>query len=620
MPLKRLSFLLPVLAILTLLASCSSRDGLLDYALENSGDNRRELEATLRHYADNALKREAAEWLIANMPGHGTEWSEGIQEFADSIMHHSRPPLQADSLWDSISSHSPTPQRQLDLNTLPSRFLIENIDGAFDAWLKAPWKDEVDFDRFKRFVLPYRADSELLRNGWRDSLRHIYAPIVAEATTAREAFERVCRTVGSVKRNGKYRFPYLMDACALNNHRSSICIERCVHLAAVCRALGLPVVIDNCGKWANYSDNTHTWVALVLSDGTYTVIDDDSIARKDNPIDASTFRLERQIPDWYPYTAEFRKRPVKIWRQTYEINPVESIPAFDEGSGRLSCARLLDVSHHYGLTASVDIPLSRADITDVWLCSHALRTGWTAQAHAKVTDSALARFENIADSVMLLPMGIDKQGAKVILGAPFYISKGRKIEVNTNPKQLQSATLTRKYPINAKWLTRYAQIPGTRIEASNDSLFLSPVTLHTISRTPLFHNTVTINPSRSYRYIRVAASPPSYTNMERLDIYSPQGILLLRGKAPVIDLGQSRRVERIDFFPWNDGNFIVPGHEYELAFWDCDRWLTIDRRISNGYDIRFDRIPRGALLILRDLTEGIEERPFTLHNGKQIWW
>lgn len=54
-------------------------------AMDLAGNNRCQLERVLAHYEGNPRKREAAEWLIANMPGNGTTWSEGIQEFADSV-------------------------------------------------------------------------------------------------------------------------------------------------------------------------------------------------------------------------------------------------------------------------------------------------------------------------------------------------------------------------------------------------------------------------------------------------------------------------------------------------------------------------------------------------------
>lgn len=611
---------LPVILLLALFLSCSSQlDEQLDYALELAKDNRPELKKVIEHYADSPQKQEAARWIIANMPGHSVVWSEGIQAFADSVMQRRLSQERGNQLWDSLCKVSSQPYKQRDVETLSAEFLIDNIDMAFRAWRENPWKNEVDFDRFKKYVLPYRADNELLRIGWRDSLIRIYAPVVADAKTAKEAFEHLRKAVNSVKRNEKYDFPYVMDAVALRNHYSGVCLERCVYFTAVCRAFGLPVVIDNCGKWANYSNRSHTWVALVLDDGTYTIVDDDTIAKKDNIIDASTFSLNQIMPERYPYKAGFKKRLVKTWRQTYDINPVHATPSqlFDEQSARLSSPRLLDVSCEYGLNGSIEINTDK-DVSEVWLCSHALSNGWIAQAHA-VVKNGQATFKHIADSVLLIPMAL-VNGEKVPVGDPFYLSNRKKIEICPDTTRYLSAQFTRKYPITAKWLNRYSQIPSTRFEGCNEPLFLHPDTLFTITQVPVYHNTATINSVRRYRYIRIIADLPSYANMDRLDIYDKTGALIASEKKRIIDLGSPKALSRIDYFPWNDGNFVVPSHDYELVYWDRDKWRPIALQHADGYSLTFDSIPNGALLILHDLTKGKEERPFTLEKGIQTWW
>ncbi|WP_302320613.1 hypothetical protein, partial [uncultured Duncaniella sp.] len=68
-----------------------------------------------------------------------------------------------------------------------------------------------------------------------------------------------------------------------------------------------------------------------------------------------------------------------------------------------------------------------------------------------------------------------------------------------------SAKFTRKYPINAGWINRYAQIPSTRLEGCNEPSFHSPDTLFTISQIPVFHNSATVNSDKPYRYVRVIA-------------------------------------------------------------------------------------------------------------------
>src|SRR5690554_708660 len=60
-------------SMILLLNSCAGNTSKLETALEMAGDNRIELEKVLEHYSQDptdSLKLKAAQFLIANMPGH----------------------------------------------------------------------------------------------------------------------------------------------------------------------------------------------------------------------------------------------------------------------------------------------------------------------------------------------------------------------------------------------------------------------------------------------------------------------------------------------------------------------------------------------------------------------
>ncbi|MCM1331938.1 MAG: transglutaminase-like domain-containing protein [Bacteroides sp.] len=610
------------LLLAILFSSCNSNDRMLELSLEMAGDNRNELEAVIKHYADEPLKREAAEWLIANMPGHSSVYGKGVSEFADSVTSRILSGSEGDKLWDSIRNLNGAGEKIQDVKAVNSQFLIENVDMAFSAWEKCGWHYDVDFDLFKKYILPYRSADEMLRYGWRDSLFNEYFHLVAGINDPIKAYEIIRKTVHSKPRTDRFSFPYTLDPVSLGNHFSGGCIDRCVYLASVCRAVGLPVAIDNCGRWANYSDNNHTWVALVLKDGTYTIIDDDSIARKDNIIDASTFKQELPMPAYYPYTGEFKKRLVKVWRTQFDSHPVEKIPEFTRGGTyRFHSPWLLDVSSEYGLSEMIEIKVDR-NIEGVWLCTHTLGNGWMPQVYSKAKNGEV-QFEHLADSVMLLPVATD--GVKIYpLGLPFFMSNGIKHESIPDINSLTEVTLTRKYPIVAKWLNRFAQIPGTRMEFSHNPEVCTKDSIFTISEVPLFFNSKLFDNSPKGRYLRIVPSTPEVSLIRKVNVYDTSDSLIKSAEwveiMPTIDLGKINSIGKIEYFPWNDGNFVVPGHEYRLDFWNGAEWQPIQSQISNGYELTFSGIPTGALLLLNDLTEGKEERPFTLNDGKQVWW
>lgn len=85
----------------------------------------------------------------------------------------------------------------------------------------------------------------------------------------------------------------------------------------------------------------------------------------------------------------------------------------------------------------------------------------------------------------------------------------------------------------------------------------------------------------------------------------------------ILDLGATVAVDRLDFMPRNDDNFIRPGDFYELLYHaGAEGWKSVGRTVADTTFIEAD-VPAGALLWLRDLTRGREEHVFFMENGKQ---
>jgi hypothetical protein len=87
-----------------------------------------------------------------------------------------------------------------------------------------------------------------------------------------------------------------------------------------------------------------------------------------------------------------------------------------------------------------------------------------------------------------------------------------------------------------------------------------------------------------------------------------------------MDFGLPVRFKKIILLPRSDGNNIQFGDEYELLYWDKKGWLSLGKQIAKDIELRFDRVPENALLLLHNHTRGKEERIFTYENGEQIWW
>lgn len=636
-------FGISVLLVL-MLCSCGKQTSL-EQALEEAGDNRLELLKVIDHYqnVDNAdsLKLKAAIFLIENMREHGAVWSEAVDTFRRRV-------VEADSLlmmeplntwWDElVKNHRPVLRQ--DLNYVKADFLIQNIDGAFRVWNEAPWRKEIDFGLFCRYVLPYRFETELLAYGWRDSLYRKYHPLVKDARTVKEAFEIVHDTVWKRLLSSSSHFPHILDVVAMQHQRKAMCVQRCVMLGAVMRALGIPAAIDNVGRWANYSRNGHAWVALVTNEATYSIYEDEKVAKINNRIDATEFELKYPIPDDFPMRTDFKKRPAKIWRSTFERQPVEDITENDWGKSVASPFRI-DVSAAYGLDKNVEIQTARA-VKRAYLCTFATGTDWMPIDVTEVKNG-LCRFEALGDSVVYAVIGFE-EGKPVALEDAFLLLDGKKKRLTPDKQNTRRIVIDRKYPLTGKWPNEWAPMPGARFEGSNDAQFTQTEVLASVERMPVFRNVLKMDGRQRFRYIRYCSKETCDTPIAEVEFWSGgHKVKAVPGKSTVkkvelsvddntltrpdiapgyilgYELEKPEVLDSIVFYPWNDDNFVLPTHEYELFYYDKG-WVSLGKRKPETYALVYEVVPAHALLLLKDRTKGNEERPFTYENKEQVWW
>lgn len=161
--------------ILIALFSCQTRNEALETALKLAGNNRGELEKVLDHYSRNpadSLKLQAAEFLIANMPGHYTLQGDLINEYrakinADTASYFAKKAL--DISLSQIDQIRQVSHKEEDVEHVKADFLIRHIDASFERSHKYPWLKDMPFDIFLEYILPYRFENERL-DLWRDSL------------------------------------------------------------------------------------------------------------------------------------------------------------------------------------------------------------------------------------------------------------------------------------------------------------------------------------------------------------------------------------------------------------------------------------------------------------------
>ena len=87
----------------------------------------------------------------------------------------------------------------------------------------------------------------------------------------------------------------------------------------------------------------------------------------------------------------------------------------------------------------------------------------------------------------------------------------------------------------------------------------------------------------------------------------------------IFDMTQGHEIGKVEFYPRSDDNRIVTGELYELFYWD-GKWISLGRQQAEDYKLVYHNIPKNALFMIHNHTQGKEHRPFTYENGKQVWW
>lgn len=642
---NRLSlFLIAVFA----LCSCCGDPGM-ELTYEVAGENRAELESVMEHYRQqgDAQKLRAAEFLISNMAGHFTKTSAAVDSFTKRMLAADTLTTTALREWWKEYHDIDHIQYISDAKTLKAEYLIDNIESAFKAWEASQWKAAMSEDLFLNYILPYRLiDEPLSVTGWRDSLYHRYHHIIDTISDIKRAYHAVYRFVSTeVRVRHLGDMPYLIRSLDVGRIRRGRCQQQCVYIASVMRALGIPAVVDGISCWANYGTTGHSWVALVLEDGTYTVGVGDSVARRYNPINSSSFSLKYKVEPDYPVRLDFVKTAPKIWRPMYAmtVSSYEDALAEDAVRQMFSHHYSADVSAEYGLTGeyTVSVPFS---VDCAYFCVFSTGDDWKPVAYAQRDMLGRCRFKDIADSVAYLPVAY-KDGRLMPLAPPFFLSDDGIKHFTPDTRRTCTAVLTRKYPFAKSILRAWAETAGASVVASGSSNFAHADTLFSITRMPVFRNVAYADTARRYRYVKYASHPRRRGSITELCVYSDGARLtgepfaagaesveacfdgdtftdmtdLQPGYAVGLDLGRPLRIDSVAFYLRNDGNYITLGDDYELFYYDKG-WISLGRQEAKAESLIFGNVPSGALLLLRNHSRGKEERIFTYENGMQTWW
>ena len=632
-------YIIGILCLLALMA-CTEKHSRLEQALEQAGTHRAELESVLQHYQNELQKRAAAEFLIANMPEQYTldgPFLDRYYELLDSLQ--ACPEVDHEDMrafYDSIyqSSQWQTLTKVYDLQTIQADYLIGHIDAAFEAW-QSPWARSLSFEEFCEYLLPYRVGNERLEP-WMQDFRAKYQPVVDSVGT--DCIDSVYAAIAGRIVGHRYFTPaHIPDfrPSSLEGMRIGSCRSYGAWSFYIFRSLGIPIIHESTPNWSNHAMG-HEWTTLVVDGKNYPI----------------------QLGDADPlgtHVERFVYRPSKIYRDSY-------------GSYRPLIENETDVPELFSNPKLKDMTAAYIPVTDVVLeevfplsgrkPAYAYLTvfdqnSWKPVAYGK-RDRSGYRFEDMGRNAVYLPVYFH-EGKYYPAYHPVRVDEAGTLTV-LEPDTLhrQSVILWRKFmDRNPKlWADDMA---GGCFVFGKDLRFTESDTLWVDTLQEYAFQTRTIE--GQYRCMKYVPPMRTKGNLAEIEVYDQAGkrvegrvmgnynpgwldsmvtmsrafdgdVLSFTSAGPDqtdawlgLDFGRMVEVSRLIYLPRTDDNFIREGELYELFYWDKG-WQSLGKQTGSRklQYLTYDNVPGNALLLLRNLTKGKEERIFTYEDGKQVWW
>lgn len=609
----KLKYIILFLSIL----SCQPKNEALETALKLAGNNRGELEKVLDHYSQDpadSLKLKAAKFLIENMPGHYTLEGDLINEYrakidADSaISYFDRKAL--DISFCHIERIRNLSHKVEDIEQIKADFLIRHIDLSLENLYKYSWLEDLPFNIFLEYILPYRFENERL-DLWLDSL--CISPNALKEFYYKDNQKYSVSNLGTnlvTEGNEEYiRFDVLQKLFKQDIYSD------CQHIALkenfISRISNFPSTIDFFPHYAN-RNGFHYWSVIISPEFKKTEI--------------------RSFFDW---------KAAKVFRKTYSRNDI-SFPDKNEYIPELFQNPFYkDVSNEYMCTANIIIhPRGKIQktIRHVYLCVFN-NLKWTPVAIGNIKNSKV-KFKNMGKNIIYLPAYYEKTEIKP-LNYPFILTlKGEIKYLIPDTCTRQEIRIKRKYPYDGTLYYYNKHLKNIIIEAAHHSNFYHADTLLSTMDDSVVYVQGNINTGKKYRYWQLSASQPAdiseisffdnlgtilegnvdSTYIAGLDKNPLTNTFLKKNNKILIDFGHPVNISKVICTERGDGNGIYPDNDYELFYYSAKGWCSLGRKIATDYYITFGNIPQGALLWLHNHTTGVEERIFTCKNGEIRYW
>jgi hypothetical protein len=539
----------------------------LDEALLLSKNNRKELEKVLDHYSHlrtDSLKYMAAIFLIKNMPKQYSYSGRFMEKFQIEINKHRKLSFLSKKVIEILpfryTNITNFLYREYDIETIKGDFLIHHIDYAFKLLKENPWLDQISFEDFCDYILPYRVNHETLDQVWRDSLRRPLERALKEITTfyddKKYSSFHWSRSLGLMSELNYVSKDF--DIANIHFERFE-CQNSSYSKLLFYRAIGVPAALEYIPAWAN-SNGHHYWVTIIdprLRDTKFEEI----VERKAPKIYRRTYSYnEIPMPTKKEYIPDIFKEPFYKDVTTNYMNT---------SNINIKVNNLLQIKNDYGYLAVFNDLILRP------VC-------W-----GKIKNKNIY-FQNMGRDIVYFPIVYQNDTVHNI-DYPFILyANGTIHKIIPNLLKKQKICLKRKYPIHSEKVTYGQRLIGGCFECSNDANFRNSTIVHRVIENPnLMCIKVAIHTHEKFRYWRFRNDQSvdiaeisffikqqeikgriltSDTNMYNISDNDPLTYSSIQDII-VFDMGQPVSITEIRYLPRNDANGIYPNNEYELFYY-----------------------------------------------------
>lgn len=613
---------------------------------------------------EDSLKRKAAVFLLEHIPAHYSNEIPVLRKMEQEYKER-KPGLEYTDSYKTFSlvlmsllgdQTAIEPEKLYDWQFISGNYIIDNIEQAFKVWGNRNRPEDIDFETFCEYILPYKAMHEPLDYD-RKYFQEKYTPVISEEKDIHLAFDNIIKAcpVRYCKPMDK-EFPYLIGVGLSHKAGVGNCAQQAVSEVMILRSAGIPASVDYVPQWGNYPGR-HFITKLIDKKGKSTF---------DLSLSDFKFAIPKDsLPESIPHVQYIKTIP-KVYRMAWSVQPDRMLLASEGRKDKTGLFENLyekDVTEEYTECSTFSLQANDTVNKIVYLCVFG-RDEWIPVCASPV-NGGLAVFEKVGRGVVYLPALFTEGNAKESgsfqpVGDPFYFTdEGTPIALAPVRKGKQKAKLFSKCPVYSYTAAHAYRMKGGKFQGANTSGFSDAKTLFTIDYYPFYRQEIEIEieSNEQFRYFRYLPPPNVTYSLAELQFYTQdgdrhpeliQGTYFERYKSgtsnftalkdndpdtyltgtPVrdswigYDAGENNecKLVKIVFTPQGDGNCIIPGYFYELCYWDKNKWNSLGVKRAGNNFLEYGNLPAKALFRLKCHTKGREERIFTMEDGVQVWW